>query len=67
MAVSEWFSDEELISQLSMFFSADEQLHIDFQALLGQIVEVDDRTREIKIKGRVFRFDLQFCDVEEVE
>lgn len=67
MAVSEWFSDEELISQLRMFFTVDEAEHIDFQALLGQITEVDDRTREVKVKGRTFRFDLQFCDVEEVE
>lgn len=67
MAVSDWFSDEELISQLRMFFTVDEAEHIDFQALLGQVTEVDDRTREVKVKGRVFHFDLQFCDVEEVE
>lgn len=65
--ISEWFSDEELISQLRMFFDVDEAEHIDFQALLGQITEIDDRTREVKVKSRTFRFDMQFCDVEEVE
>lgn len=67
MSVSEWFSDEELISQLQMFFDDVEQEQIDFKALLGQIVMVDDNTGQIKVKGRVFQFDMTFCDVEEVE
>lgn len=67
MSVSEWFSDEELISQLSMFFDDVEQEQIDFKSLLGQIVMVDDNTGQIKVKGRVFQFDMTFCDVEEVE
>ena len=64
LPISEWFSDEELISQLQMFFDVTE--NIDFQALLGQIQVVDEDTRQIKVKGRVFQFDMEFCDVEEV-
>ncbi len=64
--ISPWFSDEELISQLRMFFSEDERSIIDFQALLGQITMIDDATGEIKVLNRTFRFDMEFCDVEEV-
>ncbi len=64
LPISEWFSDEELISQLQMFFDVTE--NIDFQALLGQIQVVDEDTRQIKVKGRTFQFDMEFCDVEEV-
>ena len=66
MPVSEWFSDAELISQLRMFFDVDEADKIDFQSLLGQVTEVDEETREVKIKGRTFRFNMELCDVEEV-
>ena len=65
--ISEFFSDEELISQLRMFFNEDEQEHMDFKALLGQITEIDTNTLELKVKGRIFRIDKIFCDVEEVE
>lgn len=66
LSVSEWFSDEELISQLRMFFDVDEVDKIDFKSLLGQVTVVDDDTRQIKVKGRTFVFSMVFCDVEEV-
>ena len=66
LSVSEWFSDEELISQLQMFFDVDEVDKIDFKSLLGQVTVVDDDTRQIKVKGRTFVFSMVFCDVEEV-
>ena len=65
--ISEFFSDEELISQLRMFFNEDEQEHMDFQALLGQLQEIDSETWELRVKQRIFRIDKTFCDVEEVE
>lgn len=65
--ISEFFSDEELISQLRMFFNEDEQEHMDFQALLGQLTEVDSETWELRVKKRIFRIDKTFCDVTEVE
>ena len=63
MAVSEFYSDDELISQLRMFFDED----IDYKACLSQVTEVDDSTFEVKVKGRVFRFDKVLCGVEEVK
>ena len=66
LSVSEWFSDDELISQLRMFFDVDEVDKIDFKSLLGQVTVVDDDTRQIKVKGRTFVFSMVFCDVEEV-
>lgn len=66
MSVSEWFSDDELISELRMFFDENEREHLDFESLLGQIEWKDDATGEIKVKKRVFRFDYEFCDVTEV-
>ena len=64
--ISEWFSDDELISELRMFFEESERDNIDFRALLGQITMIDDNTGEIKVKDRTFRFDMEFCDVEEI-
>lgn len=64
MAVSDWFSDEELISQLEMFF--DDSDKIDFTQFLGLIEVVDEETRQIRIKGRVFQFNMILCNVVEV-
>ena len=66
MAVSDWFSDEELISQLRMFFTEEEREVIDFKALLGQINMINEDTGEIIVMKRTFRFDMEICDVEEV-
>ena len=66
MAVSEYYSDEELISQLKMFFDEEERFNIDFQACLGQITEVDEETLSVTIKGRIFEFDKEMCGVDEV-
>lgn len=65
--ISEYYEDEELISQLRMFFTDEEQEQLDFQASLGQLEEVDVDTWELKIKGRLFRIDKMLCEVEEVE
>lgn len=65
--ISEYYSDDELLSQLRMFFNEDEQEHMDFKSLLGQITEIDNNILELKVKGRIFRIDKIFCDVEEVE
>ena len=67
MSVSDWFSDEELISELRMFFTESERETIDFQSLLGQINWIDGETGEIKVRKRVFRFDYELCSVTEVE
>lgn len=65
--ISEWFSDDELISELRMFFTEAERETIDFQSLLGQINWINEDTGEIKIKNRTFRFNKELCDVTEVQ
>lgn len=67
MSVSQWFSDEELISQLKMFFDEDERENIDFNAVLGNMVNVDDDLMQVKVKNRVFEFSIVSCGVVEVE
>lgn len=67
MVISEFYTDEELISQLQMFFSIEENGNIDFKSILGQIIEIDDETYQVQIKNRTFQFDKTFCDVEEVK
>ena len=64
--ISEWFSDDELISELRMFFTEAERETIDFTSLLGQIKWINNQTGEIQIKKRTFRFDKELCDVTEV-
>lgn len=66
MALSEWYSDEEIISELAMFFDNEEE-DIDFQSLLGTVTEFDENTFEIKVKGRTFRFNKEICNMEEIE
>lgn len=67
MSVSEWFSDDELLSQLMMFFDIEEMENIDFKECLGLISEIDEDTREIRFKNRVFRFSMTSCNVIEVD
>ena len=65
--ISDYFTDEELISQLRMFFTDEEQEQLNFQAYLGQLEELDLDTWKLTIKGRLFRISKIFCEVEEVE
>ena len=65
MSISDWYSDDELISQLQMFFDSEEE-EVDFKGLLGTVTEVDDSTLELKVKGRTFRFGKEICSVTEV-
>ena len=64
--ISEFYSDEELLSQLRMFFNEEELEHIDFKALLGQLNDEDSDTWTLQIKNRQFTIDKTTCDVEEV-
>ena len=65
--ISDYYSDEELISQLKMFFTDEEQEQLNFEVALGQLEDVDTDTWELKLKGRLFRIDKILCEVEEVE
>lgn len=64
MVVSEFFDEQEVISQLRMFVDLNEE---DIQSCLSQIVEKDENTYELTVNNRVFQFDKILCDVEEVE
>ena len=65
--ISDYYEDEELISQLRMFFDDDEQEQIDFKASLNLLTDFDEEKWELKIKNRVFLIDKELCEVEEVE
>ena len=65
--ISDYYEDEELISQLRMFFDDDEQEQLDFKASLNLLTEFDEEKWELKIKDRVFLIDKELCEVEEVE
>ena len=65
--ISEWFSDDEFISQLRMFFGDEEREHLDFQSLLGQLKSTDDDgVFLLKVKGRTFQLDIENGTVEEM-
>ena len=65
--ISDYYSDEELISQLKMFFTDEEQEQLNFEVALGQLEDVDVDTWPLQLKGRTFRIDKILCEVEEVE
>ena len=65
--ISEFFSDEELNKPTTNVLQRRRTTHMDFQALLGQLQEIDSETWELRVKQRIFRIDKTFCDVEEVE
>ena len=65
--ISDYYEDEELISQLRMFFDDDEQEQLDFKASLNLLTEFNEEKWELKIKDRVFLIDKELCEVEEVE
>lgn len=64
MAVSEYFSNAELLSELRTFVDINEE---DLQSCLNTITEVDEQTMEIKVLNRTFQFNKRLCGVEEVE
>jgi len=65
--ISEWFSDDEFISQFRMFFTDEEREKLDFQSLLGQLTSTDDdNILQLKIKNKTFRLDTENGTVEEI-
>lgn len=63
MAISEYFSNEELLSELRMFVDLDDE---DLQSCLSTITEVDDDTLQIRILDRTFQFSRTMLGVEEI-
>ena len=64
--ISEWFSDDEVISQLRMFFELEEMERIDFESSLSQVVDYDENNFYLKIKSKSFVIDKLTGIVEEV-
>lgn len=64
--ISEWYSDDELISQFRMYFTENERKNINFNSILGQLIDVNDEYWKVNICGRWFVVDKKFCIVREM-
>lgn len=67
MALSPYFEDSDIISQLRCLFGVDEQWTIDFQSLLALVEDYDDENYSLKIKDRTFLIHKIHGAVSEVE
>ncbi len=56
-SISDFYTDEELISNLRPFFEDNEMWNINFQSLLKQIEEHNDIYFILRIKNRIFYID----------
>ena len=65
MAVSPFFSDDELESSLRSHFDYDEMWNIDFKAFFNQIEDCGDYLY-LELKGKKFKIDKVTCSIEEV-
>ena len=63
--ISEFYSDEDIVSQLRSFFDETEREEIDFWNALSTVTE-DDEYFTVMVKSRKFRFHSVIGDVEEV-
>lgn len=63
--ISEFYSDEDIVSQLRSFFDETEREEIDFWNALSTVSE-DDEYFTVMVKSRKFRFHCVIGDVEEV-
>ena len=63
--ISEFYSDEDIVSQLRSFFDETEREEIDFWNALSTVTE-DDEYFTVMVKSRRFRFHSVIGDVEEV-
>ena len=66
MALTEFGTDEGILDNLRMFFEVDEQEMVDWDTVLGQLVDVGAYF-EVKVMGRCFHVAKRFGDVVEVE
>lgn len=55
MAVSDWFTDEELCSQLRLQFDYDEMWDMDFKTVFSQII---DRGEDLYLELRSRKFSI---------
>ena len=67
MALSSFFSDDEVISQLRMYFDLEVMWSIDFKACLSQVENYDENLFFLKIKDKNFFIDKITGYVSEVD
>ena len=67
MSLSEYYEDEDIITQLRSFFDLNEQWKIDFQSYLADIIDYDDDYYVVTIKNRTFKIHKILGLVTEVE
>ena len=63
--ISEFYSDEDIVSQLRSFFDETEREEIDFWNALSTVVS-DGEFFTVMVKNRKFRFHCVIGDVEEI-
>ena len=63
--ISEFYSDEDIVSQLRSFFDETEREEIDFWNALSTVTE-DEEYFIMMVKSRKFRFHSVIGDVEEI-
>ena len=67
MALSSFFEDEDVVSQLRGFFDPEEQWEIDFFACLSLVEDFDEDYYSLKVKDKSFLVHRVTGDVLEVE
>ena len=67
MALSDYFTDDEVISQLKMYFELEEMWNIDFNSCLSQVSEYNEGYFFLNIKNKNFVIEKITGMVEEVE
>lgn len=67
MALSIFFSDDEVISQLRAYFELNEMWSIDFNACLSQVEDYDENSFFLKINDKNFVIDKITGSVSEVD
>ena len=67
MALSDYFTDDEVVSQLQMYFELEEMWNMDFNSCLSQVTDYDENYFFLKIKDKNFIIEKITGIVEEVE
>ena len=66
MALSDYFTDEDLESQLRSQFDYDEMWDVDFKTIFNHIQDIGS-VLELRFRGKVFHIDKVTASVTEVK
>ena len=64
-SISDYFTAEDLETELRGFFDEEEMWKINYKALFNQLEDYNDIYFILKVKGRTFYIDKISCEVEE--